>query len=218
MRADPRPGYCPAMLTPPAAPCTPPSFHHPARRMWSIVLALGLLAAGCGGAPSDRSAKNASGPDTLAIEPVTASQLLALAQKPGAAATLVNIWATWCGPCREEFPALVSLAERRRQDGLRVLFVSADFADQAPAARVFLAEHHAPGPWLIKNQPDMEFIDGLDRRWTGALPATLIYDAKGQPVAFWEGGADSARFESAIAPLLNGSSSAAKTHPTTTNP
>lgn len=218
MRAARGPGYCPAMLTPPAAPSTQPSSLVPAREIGSIALAVVLLAAGCGGARDDRSAKNTSRPDTLAIEPVTASQVLALAQKPGAAATLVNIWATWCGPCREEFPVLVSIAERRRQDGLRVLFVSADFADQAPAARVFLAEHHAPGPWLIKNEPDMEFIDGLDRRWTGALPATLIYDASGQPVAFWEGGADSARFEAALAPLLNGSTSASKTHPTTTTP
>jgi thiol-disulfide isomerase/thioredoxin len=172
-------------------------------RAWGIAFAITLLLSGCGGAGGDRVAADAKRPDTLAIEPVTAGQVLALASQPGAKATLVNVWATWCGPCREEFPALVALADRRRADGLRVLFVSADFDDQRQAARAFLAEHQAPGPWLIKNQPDMEFINGLDRRWTGALPATLIYDARGQPVAFWEGGADSARFEAAVAPLLD---------------
>ena len=187
------------MATPPANPR--PSIPLAESGAWGIVLALALLIPGCGG--GTRSAGNAGGPDTLAIEPVTASQVLSLAREPGAAATLVNVWATWCGPCREEFPTLVSLAERRREDGLRVLFVSADFEDQAPAARAVLAEHRAPGPWLIKNQPDMEFINGLDRRWSGALPVTLIFDGRGQPVAFWEGGADSARFEAALAPLLD---------------
>ena len=191
------------MATSPAHPHSPSISSRPARGLLALAFALALLAAGCGGFGGERHARNSNASDTLAIERVNASQVLGLVRRPGATATLVNVWATWCGPCREEFPALVSLAERRKDDGLRVVFVSADFEDQAPAARAFLAEHHAPGPWLIKDQPDMDFINGLDRRWTGALPATLIYDAKGQPVAFWEGGADSARFEAALAPLLD---------------
>lgn len=174
------------------------------RPLWCLAFAaLSLVpAAGCGSRPAERASDVAATADTLALEPVTADQLLARARQPGARATLVNVWATWCGPCREEFPALVSLARRHRDDGLRVLFVSADFEDQAPAARAFLAEHDAPAPWLLKTGPDMEFINGLDRRWTGALPVTLVYDSNGTPVEFWEGGADSARFEAAVAPLL----------------
>ncbi|HEX5634172.1 MAG TPA: TlpA disulfide reductase family protein [Gemmatimonadales bacterium] len=166
------------------------------------LIALSAAAAGCSRGTAERASSQAS-PDTLALEPATAEQVLARVREPGARATLVNVWATWCGPCREEFPAIVSLAERRRADGLRVLFVSADFDDQAAEARAFLASHRAPGPWLLKSGPDMEFIDGLDRRWTGALPATIVYDSNGAPVEFWEGGADSARFETAVAPLLD---------------
>lgn len=160
-----------------------------------------LFAAGCG-QHSAPAADRAVAVDTLALEPVTAAQLIARTREPGARVTLVNVWATWCAPCREEFPAIVSLAERHRDDGLRVLFVSADFEDQAHEARAFLAQHRAPGPWLMKSGPDMEFINGVDRRWSGALPVTLVYDSNGQPVEFWEGGADSARFEAAVAPLL----------------
>lgn len=161
-----------------------------------------LSAAGC--ARGAKEPATAGAPvDTLALEPVTAAQLVEKVREPGARATLVNVWATWCGPCREEFPAIVSLAERRRADGLRVLFVSADFDDQAPQTRAFLADHDTPGPWLIKSGPDMEFINGLEPRWTGALPATIVYDSNGSPVEFWEGGADSARFEAAVAPLLD---------------
>jgi hypothetical protein len=70
------------------------------------------------------------------------------------------------------------------------------------ATRQFLAEHRAPGPWLVKTGRDQEFIDGLDRRWSGALPVTIVYDPAGKPVQFWEGGADSARFATAVEPLL----------------
>lgn len=172
----------------------------PLHRLAPLAVA-SLLLAGCG-QRSERAASSAAAVDTLALEPVTAEQLIARTREPGARATLVNVWATWCAPCREEFPAIVSLAERHRDAGLRVLFVSADFEDQAHEARVFLAQHRAPGPWLLKAGPDMEFINGLDRRWSGALPVTLVYDSNGQPVEFWEGGADSARFEAAVAPLL----------------
>jgi thiol-disulfide isomerase/thioredoxin len=168
----------------------------------AALIAIALAAAGCSRGTSGRTATSTP-PDTLALEPATAEQLLARVREPGARATLVNVWATWCGPCREEFPALVALAERRREDGLRVLLVSADFDDQAAEARAFLASHGAPGPWLLKSGPDMEFINGLDRRWSGALPATVVYDSHGAPVEFWEGGADSARFEAAVAPLLD---------------
>ena len=162
------------------------------------------LLAGCGHSPggSATGTVGAAHADTLPLEPVTAEQIHQRIREPGARATLVNVWATWCGPCREEFPALVALAERERSRGLRVLFVSADFDDQAPATRQFLASHRAPGPWLVKTGRDQEFIDGLDRRWSGALPVTIVYDPAGKPVQFWEGGADSARFATAVEPLL----------------
>lgn len=177
----------------------PPTLRAAAR---AALILLTLTTAGCSRGSGERAAV-ATPPDTLALEPATAEQVLARVHEPGARATLVNVWATWCGPCREEFPALMALAERRRADGLRVLLVSADFEDQAAEARAFLARHRAPGPWLLKNGPDMEFINTLDRRWSGALPATLVYDSNGAPVEFWEGGADSARFEAAVAPLLD---------------
>ncbi len=187
---------------------TDPRLDIRSRALLALVVAT-LVMAGCGGGAAPRDSGNASiertsgaKADTLPLVPVTAEQLLGRVREPGARATLVNVWATWCGPCREEFPAIVSLAERRRAEGLRVLFVSADFDDQAAAVRAFLAEHRAPGPWLLKTGRDMEFINGLDRRWSGALPVTLVYDSNGSPVEFWEGGADSARFEAAVAPLL----------------
>jgi thiol-disulfide isomerase/thioredoxin len=108
-------------------------------------------------------------------------------RRPGARAVLVNVWATWCGPCREEFPDLLRLERELRDRGLRVVLVSADFDDQLPAVRRFLASHDVDFPSYIKTGDDMEFINRLEPRWSGALPATLIYDGAGTPRRFWEG-------------------------------
>jgi thiol-disulfide isomerase/thioredoxin len=175
--------------------------------IFRLLVSAVLLAflAGCGHSPAGGAAGKAATAavtDTLPLEPVTAEQIHERIREPGARATLVNVWASWCGPCREEFPSIVALADRDRSRGLRVLFVSADYDEQAPETRAFLASHHTPGPWLVKAEKDQPFIDGLDQRWSGALPVTIVYDPAGKPVQFWEGGADSARFAAAVEPLL----------------
>jgi hypothetical protein len=81
--------------------------------------------------------------------------------------------------------------------------VSADFDDQLPEVRRFLARHGVRDTCFIKAQADMPFIDGVHREWSGALPATLLFDDNGRLLEFWEGGADSARFERALQTALH---------------
>lgn len=119
--------------------------------------------------------------------PVTVEQLKAEIARPGAGATLVNVWATWCAPCREEFPDLLRLYRTYRNHGLRVVLVSADFEDQAAEARRFLAQQGAGFRTFLKTGDDQRFIEGLDPRWSGALPATWLYDAQGALRYFHEG-------------------------------
>lgn len=141
--------------------------------------------------------------DSAVVLPIDAAGLRARVADGAARATLVNVWATWCGPCREEFPALVAVARRHRAEGLRLLLVSGDFGDQLPATRRFLEANGARDTSFYKDEPDMPFINGLHPAWSGALPATLLYDAHGRLLEFWEGGADSARFERAVTNALH---------------
>lgn len=172
-------------------------------RLAGLLLAL-VLAAGCsrGSAPGHVRAR-AGTPGDTALVPATSARLRELAALPGAEATLLNVWATWCGPCREEFPALLSVA--RRHPNVRLLLVSADFDDQAREAREFLGAHGVTDTTWLKAEPDQEFINGLESNWSGALPATIVFDARGRAVTFWEGAADSARFEAAISKALHAS-------------
>ena len=128
---------------------------------------------------------------------VTAGQVLSLTRGQGARATLVNVWATWCAPCREEFPSLLRAVAARRSRSLHLVLVSADFQDQLPAVRDFLRGQGVTATTYIETGDPMAFINAMNPAWSGALPATFVYDADGRRVAFWEGAADSTRFTEA---------------------
>jgi thiol-disulfide isomerase/thioredoxin len=114
----------------------------------------------------------------------------------------VNVWATWCVPCREEFPLLLRLAREYEPRGLELLLVSADFDDRLPAVRRFLAAQGVTDTSYLKAEDDMSFIDALSPRWSGALPATFVYDGAGRQIAFWEGKADEARLRKSLEEAL----------------
>jgi len=160
--------------------------------------ALALALAGCGARPG-AAPRAAAAPDTAGppIVRATADRVLARVAAPGARATLVNVWASWCGPCRAEMPALLRVM--RRHSDARLLLVSADFDAQEGAARHVLRDLGVTDTTFLKAGGDQAFIDALAPEWSGALPATLVYDARGTRVAFWEGAGDSARFEDALA-------------------
>jgi thiol-disulfide isomerase/thioredoxin len=171
----------------------------------AVVLS-GVVLVGCG----ERVARDAASTATatpaaiaasdsgVTLEPIDTATLRALASDGRARVTLVNVWATWCAPCREEFPELLAAARAHAGDGVRLVLVSTDFPEQLPEARRFLAAHGVRDSSYVKHDSDQAFIDGLDPRWTGTIPATFVYDAAGRRVAFWEGRADRARFEAAI--------------------
>lgn len=95
---------------------------------------------------------------------------------------LLNLWATWCAPCIEEFDDLVAL-DRNKADSLAVYFISADFKKEK--AIEFLEGKDILGWSGFKTGKDEEFINALSVEWSGALPFTqIIY--KGKVLDQWE--------------------------------
>jgi thiol-disulfide isomerase/thioredoxin len=95
---------------------------------------------------------------------------------------LINVWATWCAPCREEFPDLVKIANEYHTRNVEVVGISADFPDEIDAkVKPFLKSQHATFQNYIKNFEDDEaFINSVNPKWSGALPATFVYDVDGK--------------------------------------
>ena len=166
-----------------------------AGRTWLACLCSALLVS-CGQTGSVRTAN-------LRVIPVTAAGIQKAIRSSGARAVLVNIWATWCGPCREEFPSLVRIAGKYQGHGLKVMLVSADSDTDLATVKHFLADQKVDFPSYLKTEKDQEFIDGLDKRWSGALPATFIYDGAGHLQDFWEGSASFNKFEQAVVKALD---------------
>lgn len=94
---------------------------------------------------------------------------------------LINVWATWCIPCRDEFPDLVKIADHYNSQNAEVVGISADFPDEIESkVEPFLKSQSAGFKNYIKNFEDDEaFINSVNAEWSGALPATFVYDANG---------------------------------------
>ncbi len=119
--------------------------------------------------------------------PAGPAEIVAEIRKPGASAVLVNVWATWCAPCREEFPDLLHVARDLAPKGLRLVLVSVDFPGAEAEAASFLTSEGVDFPTFLRTGKDEAFVDGLEPQWSGAIPATFLYDANGKLVRFWEG-------------------------------
>lgn len=147
-------------------------------RVLTLVLALVVLA-GCSGRQVDG--------DEIVIRPVSADDLAEEVRAVGSDLVIVNFWASWCLPCREEFPDFVRFSEEADPDEVQVRFVTVDFEEDLPAAATFLREHGVRGTTFVKDGKEDPFISAISPRWSGGVPATAVYDRSGELLDFWEG-------------------------------
>ena len=152
------------------------------RRLSVIALNAALVGAlgGCGSDGSDAPSAPAVGADRLAAQTGTLrggglkayeAQLAKLKGTP----VVVNQWASWCGPCRFEFPFFISQAKRLKG---KVAFLGVDSNDAREDAEKFLREFPTPYPHFEDGDLDIARSFRGGRVW----PSTAFYDAKGDLV------------------------------------
>jgi thiol-disulfide isomerase/thioredoxin len=112
---------------------------------------------------------------------------------------LVHVWATWCDPCREEFPEIVKVMKRFQP--LETILISADAPSETATVEAFLAEHGSPAGSLVSTELNQAFIESLSPQWAGSLPATFFFQA-GKLVREWEGKRTFKEYEETIESLL----------------
>lgn len=127
--------------------------------------------------------KEAKNPATVTLPKVRQVDGVALKNllKPIGKPLLVNFWATWCDPCREEFPDLVKI-DLQYKGKIDFITVSLDDVEEINrAVPKFLAEMKAEMPaYLLKTTNEDAVISSISKDWQGALPFTILYDAEGK--------------------------------------
>lgn len=118
---------------------------------------------------------------------------------------LVNFWATWCDPCRDEFPELVKIDSDFRSRALDFVTVSLDDIQVIKTdVPKFLSQMKATMPAYLLNVSDPEpAINAVDPKWQGDLPATFLYNVNGEVVYKHFGRVDTAELRAAIEKVLN---------------
>lgn len=101
--------------------------------------------------------------------------------KPAGRPVLVNFWATWCDPCREEFPDLVKIANDYK-GRIDVITISLDDPVEIEGdVPKFLASMKADMPaYLLSTKDEDAVITSVSKEWGGALPFTIIFDETGK--------------------------------------
>jgi thiol-disulfide isomerase/thioredoxin len=118
-------------------------------------------------------------------EPLFAASLADLADKPAAMAAykgkplIVNFWARWCGPCREEIPELIKARGKYKGRGLEIIGIAIE--DKAEAVREFAKAYEMDYPVVLAKEQGLPLMQALGNTRAG-LPFTVAIDRKGNVV------------------------------------
>jgi peroxiredoxin len=143
---------------------------------------------GCSVKWSDKRASVKEGLEKWAQEPVSLdvvdeAGIREIARGDAKKLRLVNVWATWCGPCVVEFPDLVSLHRIYRGRDFEVVTVNADDPDKRGKALEFLKEQHASMRNVAFDKGDpYTLVEAVDPKWPGALPYTMLVAPGGKVI------------------------------------
>lgn len=159
---------------------------------------------GCSIKWSEKRASVAEGFKQWAAEPVVLDEvgeagIQDLVRNPTRKLRLVNVWATWCGPCVTEFPELVTIHRIYRGRDFEAVTISADQPERREAVLEFLRKQQASTRNLIFDKGDpYALIEVVDREWRGALPHTILVAPGGRVIHRSEGAFDPLALKKAI--------------------
>lgn len=137
------------------------------------------------------------------ISVVREKEIKSIISKRDGKLLLINIWATWCAPCREEFPDLVKIYSKYKNK-VDIVGISVDYPDEVNSKILpFVKKNKVNFPIYVNGiRSSDNFINLFDIDWNGAIPATFIYDKNGKQVKKLFGKEDFNYFDKVLGDLL----------------
>lgn len=121
--------------------------------------------------------------EEVKVEPIDAEGIKKIVANPTEKYRLINVWATWCGPCAVEFPDLVEINRMYRNRPFEFIAISVDDSDQGEAVLQFLKKEHASNLNYHYNSSDRDaLVEAVDSQWQANLPYTLLIAPGGEIV------------------------------------
>ena len=114
------------------------------------------------------------------VKSYTYKELKPLLEQKNDITYIVNFWATWCAPCVKELPAFEKITKNYKDKKVEVLLVSLDFPKQIEKKVIpFINTKKLQSKVVVLDDVHEDFwIKDIDSTWTGAIPVTIIYNAK----------------------------------------
>ena len=152
-------------------------------------------------APSTPEAVAEKLPEVLAVN---TAKLGGLVERTLGKVTVINIWATWCGPCIYEIPEFVQFYSEMDRDATAFLSLSVDEEEDITSAiPKFQREHKVPFPIYVLNERNDEgLLKALRGTFGGGIPTTFFYDREGKIVKKLDGAITLAQIRAIVNPLL----------------
>lgn len=138
----------------------------------------------------------------IKVEPIDKNKLEKLIKERNGKPLFLNLWATWCAPCKEEFPSINKLANEFQE--VEFVGISIDYPEDVKTKVIpFLKSQKAKFVSYVNAfEKDDELINFLEEKWNGAIPATFLYDEKGNKYNFIEGKKSYEEFKNHILQLF----------------
>jgi peroxiredoxin len=137
--------------------------------------------------------------EPVTLENIDEAGLKELVKNNSDSLRVINVWATWCGPCVVEFADFMDMNHMYRRRNFEFISISADEPDKKNKALAFLQKQRASNMnYIFSSDDKYKLIEAIDPKWQGALPYTLIVEPGGKIIYAHEGAIDAAELKKII--------------------